>query len=100
MLNAIANTIRTVKRVEDVAGRLGGDEFAILLPRTGADGAGLLAARILDALGDADGRRAPSVSIGLAASPDLPLEDLLPRADAALYEAKADGGRCVRTAAL
>ena len=80
-----------------VFGRLGGEEFACLLPGTGP----ALAARFAEGVRDSVGRIAHgdfpdlrvSVSIGIAtgrAGSDL--DDLLRRADAALYRAK-HGGR-------
>jgi diguanylate cyclase len=74
-------------RGADVLARFGGDEFAILLPECGAD----------DALGLIERLRAAtpepgSVSAGIAVWNGLETcDDLLDRADAALYEAKAQG---------
>lgn len=80
-----------------VFGRLGGEEFACLLPETGP----ALAARFAEGVRDSVGRIAHadypdlkvSVSIGIATGrAGSVLDDLLRRADGALYQAK-DGGR-------
>lgn len=79
-----------------VFGRLGGEEFACLLPETGTASA----ARIAEGVRDAIGRIAPpdypelriSVSVGIAVTNrGGSLDDLLRRADAALYGAKRAG---------
>jgi len=80
--------------------RLGGDEFAVVL--NDAEDAANIAAAIVTALSDPldiNGRAVRiGVSIGLACAPldaDEP-DELFARADMALYEAKAAGGRAVR----
>lgn len=79
-----------------VFGRLGGEEFACLLPEAGT----VAAARIAEAVRRAVGRIAPpdypdlriSVSVGIAATGQGGgLDDLLRRADTALYGAKHAG---------
>jgi diguanylate cyclase (GGDEF)-like protein len=89
-----------VHRPRDLVCRIGGEEFAVLLPDTDRAGASRVAAGIhrrIRALSIAStGIRAGSltVSIGLATGPqdgDVQPEDLYRRADAALYEAKANG---------
>jgi diguanylate cyclase (GGDEF)-like protein len=89
----ISETIRTT----DAAFRVGGDEFALLLPHTDADGALILARRLLArgledrARGD---YRAPiSFSAGITSCPvfgNTRLE-LTAQADAALYRGKRTG---------
>ena len=83
--------------------RLGGDEFAIVQAGEEPEAdARLLAIRIRDALEDpfeVDGRPVSvSASIGIAHSrgPDTGVDELARRADMALYEAKAAGGRTHR----
>jgi diguanylate cyclase (GGDEF)-like protein len=89
-----------VHRPLDLVCRIGGEEFAVLLPDTDRGGASQVAAGIhrrVRAMAIATaGIRAGSltVSIGLATGPhsaDEQPEDLYRRADAALYEAKANG---------
>ncbi|MGJ0120388.1 diguanylate cyclase [Williamsia sp. MIQD14] len=77
-----------------VAARIGGEEFGILLP---GDDAHEVAARIHDCTLACPAGVAITVSIGIASTPRLESPDaltaLLDRADAAMYRAKADGGR-------
>jgi diguanylate cyclase (GGDEF)-like protein len=83
----------------DLAARFGGEEFAYLLPRTSLADAHAVAERIREALATHSvvegGRRVRlSASIGVAAFSEAgsdTLADLLGRADAALYRAKAAG---------
>lgn len=87
-------------RSGDAAGRMGGDEFGILLRRVTPEDAILVSHDLLEAVADALGHlehevaRRVTLSIGIAvidgseASPDA----LLERADAAMYQAKRDGG--------
>jgi diguanylate cyclase (GGDEF)-like protein len=86
-------------RSVDMFGRIGGEEFAILMPDTELEAAGVVAERLRAAVADrtiaADGREIRcSVSAGV--SPvhvdDASIEDVLRRADDALYRAK-DAGR-------
>jgi diguanylate cyclase (GGDEF)-like protein len=103
-LQAVAQAIKkSVKRPSDFAARWGGEEFVVLLPATDIDGAIILAERLraeIEALvipcEDERGRKV-TVSIGVssyASSPDAPgkiSEDLVQKADAALYKAKEAG---------
>jgi diguanylate cyclase (GGDEF)-like protein len=88
-------------REGDLLGRLGGDEFAVLLPETPAPVAAQVAGRLRDALSasgvDWEGRRLTfEISVGVAslAGSDT-VDELLARADEALYEAKRQGRNCV-----
>lgn len=80
-------------RPGDVATRYGGEEFAVLLPRVDAQRAALVAERICaDFRAHSWPNRQVTVSIGVteASSDDQP-DDLIGRADAALYAAKQSG---------
>jgi diguanylate cyclase (GGDEF)-like protein len=97
VLRAFAAAARRTIRASDPIGRFGGEEFCILL--AGADAAAAveiaerLRATCASALGAAT-RRATSVtvSIGIATGgPGESFSDLMRRADAALYRAKAGG---------
>jgi diguanylate cyclase (GGDEF)-like protein len=86
----------TVRRA-DRPFRIGGDEFAVILPHTDADGAVVVARRLLaeglePSLGGED-VEAISFSAGVTAMPELAAtrEDLYAQADAALYAAKRSG---------
>jgi len=97
LLADVARRIHQNLREGDTAARLGGDEFAILLDETTPDDAVATAHRILDAL------REPFVverrelfvriSIGIADNhaDALDADELLCRADIAMYAAKARG---------
>ena len=81
-------------------GRIGGDEFLIALPNCDEVGAVNLAERIRRVVGQAGKPGVPrvSVSVGLATAPAGSTESpqqLLERADRALYVAKAAGGDTV-----
>ena len=95
-LQQMAATMRAHRRVSDPAARLGGDEFVIILAGTNATEATAIAERIRsdvtkELLGN--GHRL-TASIGLATFPhDATTSDaLLLAADAALYQAKRNGG--------
>lgn len=93
-LVAFADVLRASVRPEDIPARVGGEEFAVLLPDTNADEAATVAERIRTAQARELGARpSTTVSIGVAGPSATPgLEDLLRRADEALYAAK-DAGR-------
>jgi diguanylate cyclase (GGDEF)-like protein len=97
VLSAVAERLRAVVRTGDTVARLGGDEFAVLLEDDGD--AALLAARLLDALtlpvAITDREVPVRASIGTAtldpAQPHTDIQDLLKRADLAMYAAKHRG---------
>ncbi len=97
-LTAIMNTLRQQLRTNDFIFRFGGDEFIALLPEIGLSDALTAAQRILKAVSSlvAGGNTATpirlSISLGVAAlRPGDTLEELLKRADQALYRAKEGG---------
>jgi diguanylate cyclase (GGDEF)-like protein len=98
LLRAVADRLRSCIREGDTAARLGGDEFALLLDRAGGEAdAVAVAERLLSEFETrievAGERLAVHVSVGIAAGlpgSDDP-EELLRRADVALYEAKRRG---------
>lgn len=88
--------VNRIRRI-DLPARIGGDEFVIICPETEKVAVRLLAERLrrgVQKLRDAQGKHLGiTVSIGIACFPmdgDLP-EEVLQRADRALYEAKALG---------
>ena len=97
LLGVVGSRLNKAVGEQGVAARLGGDEFAVLLPGCGGPGAAELAGRVLDALeGPVTLREGPVVvrgTIGIAVSdPSVRnANDLLSRADMAMYRAKAQG---------
>jgi diguanylate cyclase (GGDEF)-like protein len=94
VLVVVAHRLRAAVRDGDVVARLGGDEFAILVDLgTSSDVAVDLAERVGRLLAApipvAGGWLEVGASIGVAvAAPDDEAEDVLARADAAMYRAK------------
>jgi diguanylate cyclase (GGDEF)-like protein len=96
MLRTFAARTRVHLRDVDVAARLGGDEFAILLPETDAAGAETVAERLRRSLPapPVAARDVPMVTASFGVAQHVSGEggdDLLRRADVALYEAKSRG---------
>ena len=103
MLREVAGTIAGECRQTDLAARFGGEEFAVIVPDEAAAGAAHLAERCRRKI--AEIRLValplqPTASFGVADSIGLSSpEDLISRADAALYEAKRGGRNAVRVSA-
>ena len=95
-LKKVAQAIRETVRASDVAARLGGDEFAVLFTDAKRAAVEPLAHRLL-ARTRALGQRYPQLDVGASvgmawfeSAPEGP-EQLLDRADGAMYEAKSAG---------
>jgi diguanylate cyclase (GGDEF)-like protein len=107
VLKHVSHICRRLLRSVDTFARYGGDEFVFLLPETNEKQAVECLTRILDTV-----RREPfvysdhsiflSVSIGVAVfSDDMEsLDDLLKKADEALYRIKKHGGSQLGTSAI
>ncbi|WP_235425656.1 GGDEF domain-containing protein [Cellvibrio mixtus] len=100
VLCEIAKGIQSVCRGSDITFRYGGEEFVVLLGKTNADGAKIIAERIRQQIAQTrisyHGKAiSTTVSIGIATrKPGKAKEhinDLFERADTALYQAKANG---------
>ena len=96
LLREVAARLRRATRPQDLCARLGGDEFAVLLPGTGSASAAVIAQQIVQAVAatahiDA-GVAHVGASVGVAtATGKTDLEQLIHRADVAMYAAKANG---------
>jgi diguanylate cyclase (GGDEF)-like protein/PAS domain S-box-containing protein len=106
VLVALARVAEQYSRVSDILARVGGEEFALLLPGTDADGALVVAEKLRQAvarIGVALEKTTLSITcsfgVSVMTSENGTLENLLARADEALYAAKASGRNCVRQAA-
>jgi diguanylate cyclase (GGDEF)-like protein/PAS domain S-box-containing protein len=94
-LKAVGKALRETARESDLAARVGGDEFCLLIPQASEAGSVALAGRIETTLSNLGGsEHLPyqlSVSVGtVAVDPRAPgsLDDLLTRADEAMYQSK------------
>lgn len=99
VLRRVAATLAAHARKVDLVARYGGEEFAIVLEETGSSGARLLCERVRQAIADEvlvseKGNFGVTISLGVATYPDdgLQKQQLIERADQALYHAK-HGGR-------
>src|SRR3954447_8143271 len=100
VLVAAAHAMATHLRAEDQLGRLGGEEFLVLLPDTDANAAGHVAERMRAEVARAPTPVPVTVSIGLATWDGEAPEELLHRADEALYAAKSAGRDRIAAATL
>ncbi|GBE35738.1 response regulator PleD [bacterium BMS3Bbin06] len=99
VLRRIASTIKDNIRAVDFAARYGGEEFVIILPETDCDRAYKVAERIRQALENSpfqitDSSRVNiTISMGISCFPHdtTDKEDLIKKADTALYFAKQNG---------
>jgi len=99
-LQGIAAVMKRKFRSTDLLAKYGGDEFVIILPQTDKVGAYLAAERLRESVerqpfpgAEAQPLKKITISIGLAAFPEHGLneEEILNRADKALYFAKESG---------
>jgi diguanylate cyclase (GGDEF)-like protein len=100
LLRAVGNAIHRRMRVTDAVGRLGGDEFALCLPETGTEVAGWVLEQVRAQILAALPPRCRSVTVSIGAvtyfEPAESVEEMLRRADQALYAAKRDGKNQVK----
>ena len=99
VLRVISERIKAALRASDTVARLGGDEFAFVLPAVDSDSPDIVANKILAAIPDPialpDGTTvSTSGSMGIALFPPHGenIDQLLAKADSAMYEAKRQGG--------
>jgi diguanylate cyclase (GGDEF)-like protein len=104
VLRRVVVRIRDCSRETDVIGRYGGEEFILLLPGADPHAGARLVERVRGAISTAEWSDIGpdlevSVSCGIASiRPTDTLDDLLARADQALYEAKRGGRNQLRVA--
>jgi two-component system, cell cycle response regulator len=99
VLRGVADMMRHGVRAEDTLARLGGEEFVVIMPSTTRPLALRVAERLRSRIAQQSvdiggGQRVPiTVSIGVSLKRDLEdeIEDLLRRADDAMYAAKRTG---------
>lgn len=99
VLKLFADVVNSVARRSDIIGRVGGEEFAVVLPSTSCNEALEFSERLHQAINKAvlkfNGAAIRyTASIGLTefeADSEDSIDDLLARADLALYQAKQDG---------
>jgi two-component system cell cycle response regulator len=106
LLCALVNLCQKTLRNVDVLARYGGEEFVILLPETDPEGALTTGDRLrkeIERMGinTSQGSQSVTVSMGVASfdksdKKSTTVDDLIERADQALYEAKNAGRNCVR----
>ncbi len=94
LLRMVAERLATALRPEEAAARFGGDEFAVVSPLRGPGDVAALAERLVGAFRTPfaldDLRLGVELSLGVALWPDhgTDVDELLRRADVALYQAK------------
>ncbi len=96
VLRSVAGALRDTVRDTDVCARVGGEEFVVLLPDAGLADARLVAERLRARL---RGQQIPAIGSSVTASfgvaelqpADATAENLLHRADQAMYRAKRTG---------
>ena len=107
ILQELANRLRVNIRPSDVPCRPGGEEFIVIMPATDPAQASRGAERLRRAVGgepffasEDEPELTITISVGVATRLDTEItpEDLLHRADEALYRAKAAGRNCVEVA--
>lgn len=93
VIREISGIFKDVSRKIDIIARYGGEEFGIILPLTKKQEALVLAERIRKAVETRRGFKNITISIGMASFPENgdTKEDLIAKADKALYEAKRSG---------
>jgi len=99
VLRAVCERVQRMLRRTDVFGRYGGDEFLVVLPETSQREAMEIGRRLCDTLashpvehGDLPLRVTASVGVATAEFGPCSREDLIKRADRALFRAKSEGG--------
>jgi two-component system, cell cycle response regulator len=106
VLQGVARVLSAIARKSDFVARWGGEEFVVALAQTAEAGARVAAERVRRAIAEAryilpggrEHRATASVGLASADGPDWLIDDLLARADKAMYAAKNRGRNRVETA--
>ena len=108
LLQLVAKRLQEAVRDQDTVGRLGGDEFVVLLEQLGDDDkqaaihANAVGEKLLQTLTqpyplrNGPHHNTPSIGITLFFNHDDRVEDILKRADLAMYQSKSAGRNTVR----
>ncbi len=104
VLCQLAACVRAGVRRDELFARYGGEEFAVVLPEAAVESAAAFGDRVREAVAaehfEVAGRPLPvTISVGVADTAGLETphaEELIARADKALYRAKNEGRNCVR----
>ena len=100
MLKAVGVALGGAVRETDTVARLGGDEFAVLADASVSSSGEMLAERLRAAVAQVGGPLGVTASVGVAeVEPGDDVEDLLHRADAAMYRSKTAGGNRITSLA-
>ncbi|WP_237154620.1 GGDEF domain-containing protein [Oryzibacter oryziterrae] len=99
VLVAVAAAVSSALRSVDVLARVGGEEFAVLLPGTSLEGAQIVAERLKKAIaqisiaceGNVHLRVTTSIGVATAGRTTRTWDELIRKADRALYSAKQTG---------
>ncbi|MCL2191207.1 MAG: sensor domain-containing diguanylate cyclase [Treponema sp.] len=102
VLEQLAKVIRQNVRTDDIPSRFGGEEFTVLLPKAESDVAYLVAERLRVSVSKMQvswEKPLPPITISLGVCSfghgcDLETNDIIRRADEALYASKAKGRNC------
>ncbi len=99
VLFQIAEILTSMSRASDVVGRWGGEEFLIICPSTDTASGGIVAELIRKRVAEHDFGKAGHVTVSLGVSAfddnDAAIEEVVKRADLALYKSKASGRNLV-----
>jgi diguanylate cyclase (GGDEF)-like protein len=100
MLKAVGAALGGAVRETDTVARLGGDEFAVLADISVSFSGEMLAERLREAVVGVGAQAGVTASVGVAeVESGDDVEDLMHRADAAMYRSKSAGGNRVTTLA-
>ena len=98
VLKSLATSIKPLLRGSDILARWGGEEFIILLPETSSEGGMILAERIRTMVAETSYELPRSVTISLGVAQrhpeDTQIDNIIERADIAMYQAKNKGKNC------